>query len=246
MAANPFPPFQELTSQDFQKYQQQLADTSLQDATGTLFVAAFASMKDFFSDRVRLSLKSRLPGLAPPDALTQIGAERGMPQGGTESGASYAARLLDAWNAWPWAGTAFGLLRAFYATGYTNVVLAQVRGGLVYTLDGTGALVTAAEGNGIWETDPLSSYSPLNQSFWSKFDVVFPQPLIAAWGSGPPASNSTEANFIRAIISAWRPAHATCNRIVIVTAGRVLGYPIRTLGGGNGTLGSNTTVIWTP
>jgi|ERR1700737_3508453 len=438
------PPMQITGNQDFQNYQQVLSPTALTDPTGTLFESAFGAMKDVFADRLRLSLKSRLPQNAPPDALTQIGLERGMPQGFSESGTAYAARLQDAWNAWPWAGTAFGLLRTFYATGYTNVVLAQVRGGKQFTLDnggtnlliwsngfplvgiwypgnltvtknaaaapdgtatatkisepdvvneehyleqtiaiaanlsgtyavyakaaertwlflsevlrdaasvpgiyydltngvigtisssggvtptgkitsvgngwyrceftgsvgtggtnprvriqlasangtkiyagtvnsglyiayasieqsvgpagpyvqtysvnapstlGAGNLVTSTMGSGIWETDPLSAYSPPNQSFWSKFDVVFPLPLMPpswGWAGGIPASNSAESNFIRALIQAWKPAHATVNRIVIQTQGMLLGYPAtRTLGASNGVLGGSN-VVWTP
>jgi hypothetical protein len=444
MATPQVPVFAETTSTDYQLYQQALSPTVLLDGPGTVFEAAFASMKDLFADRVRLSLKSRLPQLAPPDGLTQIGLERGMPQGQSESGSAYAARLQDAWNAWPWAGTAFGLLRAFYATGYTNVVLAQVRGGKQFTLDnggtnlliwsnsfttgglwfpsnltvtknstaapdgtttatkitepdivseehyieqtiaiaaslsgtyavyakaaertwlflsevlrdttnvpgiyfdltngvlgtitsgggvtptgkitsvgngwyrceftgsvgtggtnpririqlasangtkvyagtvnsglyiayasieqsngpagpyvqtysvndtstlGAGNLLTSTMVSGIWETDVLSAYSPVNQSFWSKFDVVFPLPLMPpnwGWSGGIPSSSSNESNFIRALIQAWRPAHATVNRIVIQTQGMLLGYPAgRTLGASNVVLGGSN-VVWTP
>jgi len=259
---NPFPPFAQLTSKDYQVWQQLIAPTALQDATGTLFEAALASAKDWFSDRVRLALKSRLPQLAPFDALTQIGIERGMPQGLTESGTAYAARLQDAWNAWPWAGTAYGLLHAFFGTGYTNVVIAQVRGGKEFTLDINGALQIFALANGLYETDPLSplaaawgsfswslanypsplwngfnwaaaSYPGAAQAFWSKFDVIFPAPLPASWVSGGvPSTSSSEASFIRSLIAAWKPAQATNNRIVIVLSGRVWGYTPTELWGG--------------
>jgi len=405
-------PFQELTSQAWQQYLQQLATTQLQQPVGAAIEAAQASQLDYAADRLRFALKAKMPGLAPPDGLSQIGIERGMPQGQSESNSAYSARLLDAWNAWPWAGTAYGLLRAFWSTGYTNVILAQVRGGNLFTLDqggtnllawsadfsnsvwsttnctvaknnsaapdgtttaalltatanagfvsqqgiasaaavqytascylklsggahsaevliwdatagsvlattglvalpssgftrfsvsglgvaghalqlrvypagnqastgaclaaypqfevataptpytqtynsnysssaGSGVMLTTAEGNGIWETDTLSTLSPLNQSFWSKFDVVFPLPLnpsTFSWSAGIPASNSSESNFIRALIAAWRPAHATCNRIVIVQQGRAIGAPVRTMGASNGVVGAATTV-WTP
>jgi hypothetical protein len=422
--SNPTPPFQELTSTAWQAYQQQLSTTQLQQPVGTAIEMALAAQKDFAADRVRMSLKARLPQNAPPDGLTQIGIERGMPQGTSESGSAYASRLQDAWNAWPWAGTAFGLLRAFYATGYTNVVLAQVRGGKQFTLDtgatntflwsvdltnsawtkrgtcaiaknaavapdgtttaaqvtglnaagvndffqnvgafgaangtsydpsfwiqrvsgsgtlsilnpngsggnatinlatigagwvridpgapvagvavgtaftvaagttglqfyafaggplsfniwmpqneigataaGTvtptygvakttalaaGSLLTSTMASGIWETDPLSSYSPANQTFWSKFTVLFPLPLMPpnfTWSAGIPASSSAESNFIRALIQAWKPAHATCNAIVIGQQGQVWGYPATQLwGASNGVWGGSNTV-WTP
>lgn len=406
----------------YQEYQDRLSPTALQGPVGTAFESAFGAMKDAQLARLVASVKAKFPGLAPADALAAIGVERGMPRGGSESDAAYAARLLDAWNTWPFAGTAFGLLRAFYGTGYQNVVLAQVRGGKQFTLDnggtnllrwstnmtlspwipdvaGTGSapvitpnfaaapdgtitaarlqlnrgagttvndrsrwlngsvtasttlpscfavwlksntgssqlvaievgsalrqlvtvtsswqqffvvgqltvspgqaalistrgtygtdqvidilvaypqletgsapgpyastynvtkttaqaagtLLTAAPANALWETDPLSSYSPVNQAFWSKFDVLFPLPLQSpgfSWAGGIPSSSSTEANFIRALIQAWKPAHATCNRIVIQQAGKLLGYPATaTLGSSNGTIGSAVSTVWTP
>lgn len=239
-------PFQQ-TRTVYQDYQAKLSPTALLKPNGAAFEAAFGAMKDAQLERDIAAVKARYPTVAPSDALNIIGADRLMPRGQSETDAAYSARLANAWNTWPWAGTPYGMLQAFRATGYTSVVIGQVRGGKVFTLDASGNLVRSAEGSGIWETDPLSfPYSPLNQTFWSKFDVVFPFPLIASWGGGPPASSSAEANFIRALIQAWKPGHATCNRIVIVTAGRVLGYPVRTLGGGNGNVGSNTTVVWTP
>jgi hypothetical protein len=409
------PRFQQLTSQAWQAYLQQLATTQMQQPVGAAINMAFASQLDYAADRLRMALKAKFPGLAPPDALTQIGAERGMPQGQSESNAAYAARLLDAWNAWPWAGTAFGLLRAFYSTGYTNVVIGQPNGGQVFTLDqggtnlltwsgdfsntawtktnvtaainnsaapdgtttaalltatanagfveqqgiasaaatqytvsaycklsggahsgelvlwdttagsaiattglvaltssfvrlsvsglgvaghalrwrfypagnqaatgaalvaypqfeiapaptpyvqtysvnyptsiGAGNMVTTTESNGIWQNAPLSSpyTAPYKQTFWSQFDVVFPLPLNPAtfsWSGGVPASNSAESNFIRALIAAWKPAHATCKSIVIVTAGQVFGFPATRLwGSGNGLWGGNTTTVWAP
>ena len=70
--------------------------------------AALASAKDWAADRIRLSIKAKLPGvgLAPTDALTQIGIERGITQNAGETDVAFAARLLNAWNVWPYAGTA--------------------------------------------------------------------------------------------------------------------------------------------
>lgn len=405
----------------YQDFQDRLSPTALQGPVGTAFESAFGAMKDAQLARLVASVKAKFPGIGPADALASIGADRGMPRGGSESDAAYAARLLNAWNIWPWAGTAYGVLQAFYSTGYQNVVLAQVRGGKQFTLDnggtnllrwssnmtispwipdvsGTGSapvitpnfaaapdgtvtaarlqlnrgagntvndrsrwlngsvtasttlpscfavwlksntgssqlvaievgsslrqlvtvtsswqqlfvvgqltvspgqaalistrgtygtdqvidilvaypqletssapgpyaptynvakttaqaagtLLTTSLANAIWETDPLSSYSPVNQAFWSKFDVLFPLPLQApsfSWAGGIPSSSSTEANFIRALIQAWKPAHATCNRIVIQQRGLVEGYPAAgVLGANQGVLGAATTV-WTP
>lgn len=237
------PPFQQLSSQAWQSYHASLATTQLQQPYGNALEMALAAAKDYAADRIRLALKAKLPGLAPPDALSQIGIERGMPQGQSETSAAYAARLINAWNMWPWAGTPYGMLQVFFRTGYTNVVLAQPRGGKLFSLDVNGNLVTSLASPPTWT--PTYTTDP----FWSRFDVVFPAPLPASWGGGStvPASNSAESNFIRSIINSWKPGHATCNRIVIVTSGKIWGYPTTQVwGAGTGNWGSSTTTVWTP
>src|SRR5689334_18450678 len=122
----------------YRQYRSTLVPTTHQRPTGQAFQGALGDVEDSFVDRAKQSVKARFPLLAPTDALDAIGVERQIPRGPGEHDAPYAARLVDAWNSWPNAGTPFGMLRAFYATGYTNVVLAQVVGGKQYTLDAGG------------------------------------------------------------------------------------------------------------
>jgi len=211
----------------------------------TVHDLAFLHVRESFPLRLRVALSVLVPrSMARASRIIAVSEftrrdilERLMPQGPGESSAAYAARLQDAWNTWPWAGTPFGLLRALNATGYTNVVLAQVRGGKQFTLDGTGALVISSTGS--WTSTFMAD------PFWSRFDVIFPQPLRASWVSGGvPASNSGESNFIRSLIALWKPGSATCGRIIIVTAGKVWGSPASQLWG-SGVWGGTTTV-WVP
>jgi hypothetical protein len=223
----------------YRTWRMSMVPTTHQRPTAQAFQGALGDVEDSLIDRAKQAVKARFPLLAPSDALAAIGIERQLPRGPGEQDAAYAARLQDAWNTWPWAGTPFGMLRAFYATGYTNVVLAQVRGGKQYTLDAGGNLVISS--GGTW----TPTY--VGDPFWSRFDVIFPSPLPATWQSGGvPASTSNEANFIRSLISTWKPGHATANRIIIASSGRILGYPIRQLGASNGTLGGAAPTYWSP
>jgi len=226
----------------YQDYQRQLSPTAFLGPNGAAFEAAMGAVKDAMLDRQVASGKAEMPGQAPADALAFIGAERGMPRGGSETDAAYAARLLNAWQTWPWAGTPYGMLQAFRATGYTNVVLAQPLGGKLFSLDVNGVLVTSTA------TPPSWTPTYVGDPFWSRFDVLFPAPLIASWGGGAsvPASNSTEANFIRSLIAAWRPAHATANRIVIITSGKAWGYPATQVWGAATGSWGGTTTVWSP
>src|SRR6267142_201537 len=141
----------------YRQYRQSLVPTTMQRPVGQAFQGEIGDVEDAAMDRAKQSVKARFPLLAPPDALTAIGRERMIPQAPGESNASYAARLQDAWNTWPWAGTPFGVLRALYSSGYRNVVLAQVRGGVQYTLDngGTNLLRWSNRFNAIspWQTN---------------------------------------------------------------------------------------------
>lgn len=220
----------------YRLWRQSLVPTTHQRPAGQAFQGALGDVEDSLIDRAKQAVKARFPLLAPPDALTAIGVERQMPQGPGESTAAYAARLVDAWTAWQWAGTPYGMLRAFYATGYTNVVLAQVLGGNQYTLDANGALVISSGG----------SWTPtyVGDPFWSRFDLIFPTPLPASWiAGGVPDAASSEANFVRSLLRLWKPGHARVGRILIQTSGKLWGYPASQVWGAGTWGGSNVQWI---
>jgi hypothetical protein len=210
-----------------------LVPTTHQRPTGQAFQGALGDVEDALIDRAKQAVKARFPLLAPPDALTALGVERQLPQGPGESTTAYAARLQGAWLLWPWAGTPYGLLRAFADAGYPNVVLAQPRGARQFTLDANGALVISS---GVASADP----------FWSKFTVLFPAPLPAAWAGVVPAITSTDAAYIFDTIRRWKPGHATWDRIIFQTSGKVWGFPVSQVwGAATGTWGGTET-IWLP
>lgn len=137
------------------------------------WIRAVGDGADALLGPLKEAVRARMPLVAPEDALAAIGSERGIARGTTESAASYAARLAEAWETWPWAGTPYGMLRAFRAAGYTNVAL-EIVGGRQFTLDANGALVVTGLPAGSWAVDA----TPV---FWSKFQVLFLQPLPAGW-----------------------------------------------------------------
>lgn len=157
--------------------------------------------------RAKLAVKARFPGLAPSDALEKIGVERKMPRGPGETDASYAARLLAAWDTWPWAGTAFGVLSALKVAGYTAEV--RIQNAIRYYLDGAGALVVERRPAGEWWIDAT-------RAFWSRFVVLLYPPFPA----GTPADGSPEQQRVAALIRQWKSAHATCTDIFLISSGR--------------------------
>lgn len=221
----------------YRDWRRSLVPTTHQRPTGQAFQGALGDVEDSFIDRAKQAVKARFPLLAPTAALDAIGVERQIPRGPGEQDAAYAARLVDSWNSWVWGGTPFGMLRAFWATGYTNVVLAQVRGGKQYTLDAGGNLLIGS--NGSWTPAASNFVAP----FWSVFDLIFTLPLRAEWQSGGvPSATSSEADFVRSLIRTWKPGFSRVGRILVQTSGALWGVP-STRTWGTGTWGG-TYVQW--
>lgn len=281
-----------------------LAPPSLMLPGGQAVVGATGDLKDNLADRAKLAVLARFPLVAPPDALAEIGLERSILRGPSETDAQYAVRCQNAWQTWPFAGTPFGLLLTLFTLGYPDVYLMPVRGGHlklnaarngVDVFPATGGFhtcdarslpalppwtphlpVTAGQRyfpdtktgffyvvntGGVTGATPPSwpttvghtvaeatgvIWSCAGVDFWSQFDVLF-SPVPASWNPTPPASTSDEVNRIRLAIAQWKPAWATCNRIVALVSGGVWGFPTTDVWGGLGdTWGGDSVTIWTP
>jgi hypothetical protein len=138
--------------------------------------AGKGDVKDSLAERIKQAVIAGFALRAPTDALALIGKDRSLPRGLGETDANYALRLQHAWDSWPYAGTAFGLLNALRYAGY-NVVLLQGRT-YAYSLDVAGNLV-------------ITSYPPAypywhfdgTPSNWARFDVLFQPSYQAGWRS---------------------------------------------------------------
>lgn len=159
----------------YRVYEPQIQPTALKGAYGQSWRRAHGLVKDYYSNVAKQGVKLRFPSYASSDALGAIGDERQIDRGQNETDAQYAPRVRTAWDAWYWGGTAGGILKALSAMGYTAVV-PQVRQN-AYSLDGSGNVVVTALGGTGWFIDTSSS-------FWSKFSVLFVQPLPTWWLAG--------------------------------------------------------------
>jgi hypothetical protein len=198
----------------FETYQAEtLAPGWLRDPTGSAFLGAFGAVKDSLVTRAKDAVKARFPSMCPEDALALIAAERGIDRGPTESLASFRERVQAAWDVWRWAGTAYGLLLAFYWQGYRPA---------------SGRVVIQTETERQYELRPdfdpkvhtpenalvISSIGPVSlggaPELWSDVAVLFVAPLLPSWLPTPPADASPEVEGIRSTIRRWKPAHARC------------------------------------
>jgi hypothetical protein len=187
----------------------------LRQLAGEQYLRGLADPLDWLVDRHKDGVQARFPTFASPTGLAEIGEERKLERGVTDTDATYSARLKGAWEVWPWAGTAYGVLSALYDAGYTTAHLLQATG-RDYSLNGSRQLVEAISG-------PFNLGAP----GWSVFRVIFVQPLPAAWISGGiPASSSNEANGIRRLVNRWKAGHMTCSGYTILSSGRLWDYPL--------------------
>jgi hypothetical protein len=186
---------------------------------GAAWRRASLNQKATILDRTRRALKMRFAELAPADAQALIGGERQIERGPQDTTATYGHRIVDAWNLWQWSGTAFGLLTALSDIGYPSAVI-EIVNGWEYSLS-SGQLVIVKRDPGSWHVDG-------DASFWSKFDIIFPS---NPW-SDDPANNDPRIVQIRRVVRTWKSRLSTPGYLIVILAGRLLGFPRRALGSG--------------
>jgi len=131
------------------------------------------------------AVKARMPGLAPADALPQIGGDRKLYQGYTESDDTFRTRLQYAYEQWALAGTWVELLYQLYFTLGFEAGSAYIvqQNGLAYTLsanpepdeDPTPLLVISELGlsYGVTNPDPIPWWTfDYRDDLCSRFAIV--------------------------------------------------------------------------
>ena len=112
----------------------------LYSGDGGLVLQSLAQLQDDYAARARAALEMRFPSRAADDALAELGRDRAIPRGRTETSAHYAARLI-AWR-YPRGhrtrGSAFALLEQ--VSEYFGGILAKTRdvAGNVFTRTAAG------------------------------------------------------------------------------------------------------------
>lgn len=148
----------------------------------------------------------RMPWLrdpaSPDDVLPMVGNERGIPRYPGESVASYRARLVDAWDAYQFAGAALSIESQLQAYGYPGQVT------FFPGLDG-----------------PNGQPAP----YWSQFWLVFPSGTHPVTSEGPPwdSFNWDDGSLwgplgytpefaatLHAIVNKWKPVQWICRGFI--------------------------------
>ena len=198
----------------------------LQDDYGLAWAEAHGILKDVLIDCTRKSILMRLPDYAPPDALSQIGSDRGLEPMPAESTTSYAARVINAWSSWVYAGTAQGVLTAVTLTGLTNVVVKDV-----WAWPNNGGTTNWARA---WVV--IGKPNPWSPTVWSNRNTWSPS---RTWGS---TAKPEEVNLVLRQVREWKPAHASV-RVHVLLSGKMWG------GGwtwGDGSVWGGAIAKWRP
>jgi hypothetical protein len=174
--------------------------------------------------------------IAPDDALEQIGDDRMLRRGVGETSASYAARLLGAWDTWPLAGSHYGILRALALAGYVDPIIVQDNGRWSRLTGSTGTIADLTIGSLMgcknrsahpgWFFDYVTT-------FYSRFGIVFEAD----------ASNLQTLSgqaILNEIVSEWGPERIFVGTWVALAGGKLLGWPLSRVLGGGETLGGNS------
>lgn len=164
---------------------------------------------DTFADN--MSLVVRMPWLrdpaSPDDVLPLVGDERGMPRYPFETAAQYRARLIDAWNAYKFAGTEQTIVAQFAHAGYPGTVI-------TFRPSALGPNGEAAPyWSQFWVYFPFSSGHPVTThgTNWGAFN----------WGDGTIYGLGVTVAFyqlIHGIVRKWKPARWICRGFIFQLA----------------------------
>lgn len=162
-------------------------------------------------DRLNQAVKARFPAYAPADALPQIGKDRTLLRGPTDTDATYGERLRTAWTTWELAGGHKGLLTQLYASGFTTANIIQ-KNGRYTSIDGAGT-VTFTDFVGPFVFDYRDA------SYYNQFAILFPADVPSV------VAGSADAATIHKLARAWKPGKAMYMGIFVITGTPVWGWP---------------------
>jgi hypothetical protein len=214
----------------YRDYQPLTQPGFLRGAYGYAWGAALGIIKDFFSDLTKQGVQQRFIGSAQSDALSAIGAERGIPQGVLESTAIYVESLINAWSEWQLSGSPWGILGLLNFLGYPDAYVLTQRGALYGP---SGSVVVPNPGLGIVGVPPVVSvYSGVNLTFAIGSDSFGSQGLVY----DPQVVGYTFKGY-------WEPGTDYTNAIVYPNPPNGIIY-VQT--GGNGTPSGALPPTWNP
>lgn len=210
---------------------------------GAAWLSAVGVLKDGELERLKAAIKLRFATKAPPDGLARLGEDRVIERGPTDTDATYAARLVDAWNSWKFGGTPFGLLTALREAGFGGDPAypgprLEIVNGHQFHLDLAGELVDTPLRSGLWSCHATRTH-------WASFCLYWPV-VSNPFAPAVPANDDPRLEPLRRIVRNWKPAHAQCSGIFLEVSGESWGWPVANApgGGDTGDWGTLPGALW--
>lgn len=122
---------------------------------GQLEAKAWPALLDYYVSQIVQARYQAFPDYCAVDALAHQGADRQFIQGANESNASFQARIKAAFDTWPRAGTACGVLEQLWYYGMTGAYWVQ-QNGLYYTF-GNSTLTPGQDPTALLQSGNTSS-----------------------------------------------------------------------------------------
>ncbi len=199
-----------------------LVPTWLQGEWGGKWLTAVSAELDEITDELIQARKVSMPGavsttVAAAQALAEIGDERQLERGPTETDAQYGERLRLAWDVFPRMGAHGALLGQLDIAGFDRPNL--------YVIQRSGRRSTRTGGGATTFTDgPIWTWSGKPPEAYAEFGLLFTaaQPSIT-WSSG--AGFSEAAAKLNRLAWKWRPGKADFMGTTIIVSGATWGWP---------------------
>lgn len=225
----------------YSDYQFALQPPHLSGPWGEKWARSFGLLKDGLSRSFVYAVKARFVSVCPEDGLAYIGWERDLERGPSESASSYRIRLKNAWVDYEWMGTDKGIADNLAVLGITATIVRD-RGkswirdtslpylGSYVSLGATAFTHDSNDPGDVWGrmwiiiTDPpwsrIESYTDLAALYptwgdWSAAGI--------GWGL---TASLDEIGRIRRIAKKWTGSHALVVNIIVISRGRVFGFPL--------------------
>lgn len=186
----------------------------LQKTNGIAWNSGLGLAQDEYVARAKAAVKARWPRSAPSDALDYIGSNFQINRGFAPDDQAFVKLLEHAWSLWGEAGRKPGLQLALADAGITNFEIWEK-----------------------WEWADGETRPERWWEFWVVIHAPFPWTENAladgkwedagTWDSPPGVWTEAipwpELLRLRALIRKWKPSHAHCRNVILVSQGNVFG-----------------------
>lgn len=186
-------------------WQADAAPVWLQRPSGRAWNETGGLLKDVVVDAARVATQAAFPLSAPADALSFLGRERSLPRVPADTDETHRETLRDAWELWPFGGTAPGVIAAVERRwpGAVPTILTYWQDPSYFGVDDSSWAQWA-----LFLTLSTWGVAPV----WGTA-IKWGQPSLT-WGISAPAGEVAE---LKDIIRTWGAGYAVCTKVVVTT-----------------------------